>query len=522
MAASALAFGSTSADEGGPREGHFHAPDVPPLAAALAADESTTVPNSYQTSEYMIGSVAVGLILPESDGTIDANLSDWTPEQRRRVLDEVTEGLAWWSQQAPETRLTFSIDDHATNPIPTGYEPIVHPQSDEGLWIKDTLARLGYDNGSQWTRVRRYVDDLRATRGADWAFAIFVVNSAGDADAAFADQYFAYAYVGGPFLVMTYDNANYGIHNMDAVTAHETGHIFRALDQYVSANVACTARSGYLGVETQNSQQPGCASDVPSIMRGGVAPYAANAVDHYARGQIGWRDSDNDGIFDPVDTLPTLTVDTAVRSAQVWTYTGRSVDTAFPSPFQPDVAINDVSVEYSLDGGVWEKAMPTDGHFDSPDEPFTLTFQLDSTGNHHVTLRARNSVGNVSDPASVVAVVPDPIDGGLDTWLAPSAPELSGSGWSAHGIASSYNADGTPGRPIARVEYRVDSGAWEVAQPQDGAFDSSAERFVIPVWRSGTRFLEARAVDASGKVEQNVAGMWIDAGYIAFIPIAQK
>ena len=44
-------------------------------------------------SEYMIGSVAIGLILPESTGAIDPTTENWTSEERQKVYDEVLEGM---------------------------------------------------------------------------------------------------------------------------------------------------------------------------------------------------------------------------------------------------------------------------------------------------------------------------------------------------------------------------------------------------------------------------------------------
>ena len=523
---SLIALGGARADEAQPREGHFVAPDANTGAALQAqAAAASLTPGFNQTSEFMLGSVAVGLILPESDGTIDPNLTDWTVEQRARVLDEVTQGLEWWSQLAPPARLSFVIDDHATTPVTTGYEPITHPYVDEGLWIGETLARLGYASGSHFLRVRTYLNDLRETYHTDWAFAIFVVNSLGDADAAFDDGYFAYAYVGGPFMAMTYDNAGYGIGHMDAVTAHETGHIFRALDQYAGANIPCAAQSGYLGVETQNSQSAGCASNVASIMRGGVYPYDINAIDPYARGQIGWRDSDGDGIFDPVDTTPTLSLTATAQSGNVWSYRGQATDSAYPSTLRPLTTINRVWVEYSVGGGAWAPARPADGEFNSYDEAFMLDLELTASGNHQVALRARNSVGNVSNTAEFIAVVPDPVDGGLDTWLEPLASQAPGPGMPARvsGTATSFEADGTPGAAIARVEYRVDGGAWLTAQAQDGAFDSEAETFsVSPRLPGGTHLLEARAIDATGKVEQKTASVQLTGSYQVFVPVVQR
>jgi hypothetical protein len=363
---------------------------------------------------------------------------------------------------------------------------------------------------------------LRERYQTDWAFAIFVANSEGNGT--FADGYFAYAYVGGPFFVMTYNNAGYGIANMDAVVSHETGHVFRALDQYSSANISCSTRSGYLGVETQNSQRAGCASDVSSIMRGGIYPYTANAIDPYARGQVGWQDSDEDGVLDPIDTLPGLTISSTTHSGMLWTYSGQAADTPFPSPLRPDTTINDVSVEYSLDGGAWQPAVAADGAFDSPQETFSVTLVLAANGNHFIRLRARNSAGNVSAPSDFVAVIPDPVDGGLDTWLAPPAGLPSGgSPQSIHGFASSFQTDGTPGAALARVEYRINGGEWRIARAQDGAFDSAEEDFFFEQSLTGGAYLiEARAIDVNGKAEQNVARLSIHINYSSFIPIVQR
>ena len=514
-------FGTARADETEPREGHFTAPDTPLTVTGASALQ----PGFYQTSEFMIGRVAVGLILLESDGTLDPELSTWTADQRQRVLDEVRDGLAWWSNLSPDANLTFIVDDHATQPVATRYEPIRHPQVEEGLWIGEALSKLGYGVGTHWTRVRTYVNALRSQYDADWAFAIFVVNSAGDADAAFADRYFAYAYVGGPFLVMTYDNAGYGIANMDAVTAHEVGHIFRALDQYASANIGCTARSGYLGVETQNSQREGCASNVNSIMRGGVYPYTADAIDPYGAGQIGWRDSDDDGVFDPVDTTPALKLDPAAQVDGTWHISGEATDAPYPLAWRPPVTINDVSVEYRIDAGAWQSAEPADGGFDSPHEGFSLQFRISTVGNHRVELRARTNAGNVSQAESFTIVVLDPVDGGLDTRLdSPAAQQLgNASADGVEGLATSYRDDGSAGPAIARVEYRIDGGAWQTAGPQDGAFDGAEESFAIPTRLSGgAHLLEARAIDANGKVEQNTAALQVEVGHAVYLPMLQR
>ena len=184
--------------------------------------------------------------LPESNGTVDPSSEGWTESQIAEVEAEILGALNWWREVLPEADLSFTYELHAR--VPTSYEPIAHPQDDEGLWIAETLASLGYEGPDHFEQVFAYVNALRQAQDADWAFTIFIVNSAADADGMFDDYYFAYAYVGGPFTVLTYDNDGYGIANMDAVLTHEMGHIFGALDQYAGAGVPCDERSGYLDI----------------------------------------------------------------------------------------------------------------------------------------------------------------------------------------------------------------------------------------------------------------------------------
>ncbi len=95
---------------------------------------------------------------------------------------------------------------------------------------------------------------------------------------------------------------------MSYITAHETGHVFGARDQYQKVcptDYWCTIKSGYLRVENQNCDVPSpytCLSDVPSIMRFRLSAYNDGEVDPYGRGQVGWRDEDNDNILDAIDS----------------------------------------------------------------------------------------------------------------------------------------------------------------------------------------------------------------------------
>ncbi len=256
------------------------------------------------TSEYFIGDIAIGIIIPESNGSIDNNTLNWTTEQEINIINKIRNGLNWWISKEPNANITFTYDIHYR--VPTSYEPTLRPSFSslgQELWMTDAMTYLNYTNLSDYYgNIIDYDNYIRNNLSTDWAFTVFVVNGNH-----FIDNYFAYASLGGPFFVMTYSNNGYSINNMDAVTAHETGHIFYANDQYTSSNTPCSERTGYLNIENQNSEQS-CISNVPSIMRGQVSPFTNNQIDTYARQQLGWSDTNNNSVLDILDFPPTTTI----------------------------------------------------------------------------------------------------------------------------------------------------------------------------------------------------------------------
>ncbi len=357
----------------------------------------------YDTSEYMLGDVSIGIILPESTGAIDPQTETWTSTEQSNLVSEIQAAMNWWSLREPNARLTFRYHQHLS--VPTGYEPINHPQSDEGLWISQVMGSLGYSDIDYFERVYSYLNAIRNADGTDWAVAIFVVDSSNDADGLFTDGYFAYAYLGGPFIVMTYKNDGYTIANMDAVTAHELGHSFWALDEYSSAPTSCTETTGYLNVQNQNYDgTPPCLLDVSSIMRGQVTPYTNGAVDPYARQQIGWRDSDFDGVMDILDFEPNSSLNVYTpdpTSDNTPYYTGSATSTATlpnanPKPWNSgnDITTNTIAkIEFRVNSGPWMTGWASDGSFDAVSEGFAFTpFPL-SPGAYTFESRAQNSAG---------------------------------------------------------------------------------------------------------------------------------
>ncbi len=368
------------------------------LASAPIASHA---PGYYDTSAYMLGDVAVGIILPESNG----HGEDWTQTEKDLVVSEIQTGLDWWKTTGGVLAdLNFEYDLQLG--VSTTYEPISLLQSEQGLWIGDVMNNLGYTSGDYWDRVYAYENDIRNQYQTDWAFTIFVVDSSADVDGKFADgKYFAYAYVGGPFLVMTYDNDGWGIDDMDKITAHETAHIFMAADQYEESACSPTRKYGYLGVVNGN-----CDTIINGIDDGAPSLMKTNdwVLDSYAREQIGWRDSDSDTIPDVLDTVPVVTLDPYwpdPTSSSTLSYTGYVTNPVYPHAvcgtedfcYTTDVTTQSIdSVNFQVDGGTWNPAIAQDEGFDLDVEDFSFSTDSLASGTHSINVTSENSSGNKS------------------------------------------------------------------------------------------------------------------------------
>lgn len=360
-------------------------------------------PGAYDTSYFMVGKIAVGIILPESNAS-GAGDENWSPSRQTTVFNEIVAGMNWWvSKGGIAAKLTFYYDQRFS--VPTAYEPITMPSYNDGTWVGDVLANMGYASGAAATRAYAYINNIRNTLHTDWCFAFFVVDSAKDGNGMFPDGYFAYAYPDGPYSVMTYNNDGYGIGNMDLVCKHEAGHIFGVADEYYDPGYATCdfGYYGYLNVYNGNCEYQNPDS-VPCVMKDN-----SNSVCVYTNGQLGWRDSDSDGKPDPVDNVVnnTLASHTTPTREIYATFTGSANDVAYNSPTYPDVTINKImAVKFRVDGGEWLDAAATDGAFDEYAEAYTFTTPALSQGSHLIETQALTGYGNTTVPncnSSIVA-----------------------------------------------------------------------------------------------------------------------
>jgi hypothetical protein len=416
------------------------------------------LPGPEDRDEYLIGTVAVTTIFPESNGAMDPDTETWNALRMDKVYSEIYDGLDWWESQMPNGRLEFTV--YTLGQQSTRYEPITRSSTNQPLWVGEILTNLGYSSGDYLQDVMDLNNDVRNTYGKDWAYTAFIVDSYVDFDGTFTDGVSGYAYgMGGPFMVMTYDNNGWGVSNMDKVMAHETGHMFYATDEYTRPG----EWSGYLNIlEVDGS---GCIMDSASW-----------CLSSGTLGQIGWRDSDGDGIMDPEDTIPNTILDPQPldpTTNNVLTYTGRAEEVALnnQNPFYSswleghrvnagnDVSINTITmVQYRVDGGTWYMATAVDGAYDEEIEDFTFTTSALPDGTYMIEVRARNTVGNWDDALSSDVIT---VDTTPPTTTASIAGTMGTNGWYTSDVMVTLLAsDATSG--IQYTRYKLNGGGWQI------------------------------------------------------------
>jgi len=338
-------------------------------------------PGNWETSEYMIGSVAVGIIFLESNGAIDSNAEDWNVTEEQNVVDKIHIALDWWAAQNPDANVSFITEIHYR--VPTNYEPINRTLGDMVLWISEALNYLGY-RGEDWDFQRRnYVNDLRKRLNTDWAFIMFIVDASNDPDGRYADGSWTTASFGGPSLQIPFKTSRI----LEWLAAHEVAHVFWATDEYNGE----TELSGYLNVPDAEGSDCLMRTPISGCLSGKA--HGLNGT----WGQVGWRDSDGDGIQDIVDTFPRIYLEPPEISQKTTKYAGVAAVTPCPNnnPIgRKDVTINKIkNIEFRVDSSSWTSAIPTDGSFGDAIESFAFTEDLEP-GDHFIEVKAINNWGN--------------------------------------------------------------------------------------------------------------------------------
>ena len=346
------------------------------------ADIEPTVPGQEDQSEFMIGSIAVGLVLVESrDGPLN-----WTDTEENQTVEGVRDALRWWGSQEPRAHLGFEL--FVRTQVLVSIEPTHRPISAAPGWISEALADLGFTRypSDPILRARDFNEDLRRNYGTDWAFTIFVADSDDSRAGTFYDGEHAQSLYGGPWIVMSrfssiaYNSQVY----RSVVPAHEMGHVFYATDEYDSNP---PQYSGYLGLPDANGEDSVMNRNTPT-----VGPATA--------GQLGWVDSDSDGLLDILDVDPIVRVTKMSRNedgsaeilgyAQIVPLPNRNLLGA-----RHDLTLaRAASIQVRTNDGDWEAVTPADGTLGGYRENFEISLWFRPRGGQAVEIRAVTTYGN--------------------------------------------------------------------------------------------------------------------------------
>lgn len=414
------------------------------------ADGAAVAAAPPPTSEFLLGRCAVGVIMPESEGV---GSQDWKDSEEGKMVEEVLSAMEFWIRHAPGNNLSFTYEINYR--VPVRLEPLDRGGwTIEDKWARQSLESMGFEGRNHFAQSYSYIDVLRGRYDSDWGFLVFLLH--GREGQSFG-SFLAYSYLGGPFNVNVSSNGSLGPDRLDRVIAHETGHTFYTLDEYLSSPDDCSARSGYLDVVNANkiSGGPACELNIPCIMRGADPTVGIESLPPcvYSMGQVGWWDSDADGIPDVLDTEPAIesfeldtdningTFEGDTLYAPVAAFKGVAKATPLTnlnmrSEVSPrNVTIEAVTAQYRVDGGPWRSCRPADDKFDGPSEAFTLVLDgLDPWLWHNVEVRAVTEHGNVT---------PDSLRGSIDFFMAPTVD----------GAPLVYLSCSNPTRPPVSITY---------------------------------------------------------------------
>ena len=201
------------------------------------------------TSQRMTGKIAVGIIIvsgPSPDLQFSA-------AERQKIVAEVQNGLGWLASQSPAANITWIYDIHS---VTVNAQPGSSPDK-EALWRNPAMQALGY--APSWNGVVTYVNTIRTNLQTQWSYVAYFTK--------YPLDWFAYASIGGPRLVMQYANDGWGPDNIDRVYAHETGHIFQAPDEYKSSGCNCGGSWGYFDQPNTNCENCAPGGGVDCLMR---------------------------------------------------------------------------------------------------------------------------------------------------------------------------------------------------------------------------------------------------------------
>ncbi len=247
-----------------------------------------------ENSEFLIGSVLVNVIFPESAGSSE----NWTDDEIAGAMSGIALGISQYMQHSLWFNdLSFVYNYNDFKRVPVQMEPIESDMGTDDIWIGEVLANLDYDYGA-YLGAHMLNNATRNVFKTDWVFTAFIADMSNHYSASPPSPdpgcwggagYVAYAYLGGPYLLVPYPACRYGYGlGFGRVFIHEMSHTFWALDEYASAETPCSSKSGYLAVSNRNTLFESCQETVPCIMQTASPPFTEPLpICDYTQGQVG-------------------------------------------------------------------------------------------------------------------------------------------------------------------------------------------------------------------------------------------
>jgi hypothetical protein len=186
----------------------------------IEPDPSTQDTDKNGTSDLMMGSTAIAVILIKQTDALGPPAFTWTSSVIEETKANIMLNMAWWTDRAADygVEKTFHIrfyepDDPVTH-IP--WDPTIYSVS---AWRTRIMSNLGYTEGTLTERMRAFVNHLRQEEETDWGFLAFVFHG--------STSYRSNAMLLGPATNVSGPAARSGL-----VFAHEAGHIYGLRDEY--------------------------------------------------------------------------------------------------------------------------------------------------------------------------------------------------------------------------------------------------------------------------------------------------
>ena len=307
--------------------------DGPRQGTALDIVERTI----WQNSEFLLGSVLINVIFPESQ----TGTENWTDDEISEVMQFITRGCDEFMQHALWTDLNFTFNYQDYRRVPVTNEPI-EVEMDE-VWISEALTYLGYSGEDHLIQAHNFNNATRVQHNTEWVFTAFVVDASENGCWAVRDTV-AYSWYGGPLMVIPYPACELGGGlGFSQFFIRQMGHIFWALYEEAEANYDCEWPAGYIPYANKNSRVGGrtCISPlVNCVMNDELIelpwPGYILPVCYYSLGQMGLGDANWNSRPDIYEVPP----DAEFINSEAY-----NLDTVFAMPYE--VAIH-----------VWNDALP--------------------------------------------------------------------------------------------------------------------------------------------------------------------